>query len=107
MGSTDDSELPLAVGLSAGRADGQRMELCAATVLEDDRLGTWVDVAVAPLLVGEQERLGGRARLPGQGLVARGAGGGKGAPDPPPIPPLSGTRGGRHPWGARGLTHIP
>src|SRR3954471_11187190 len=38
VGSTGDGEVAGEVGLSAGCAHGQRMELCAAAVLEDDRL---------------------------------------------------------------------
>src|SRR4051794_28412331 len=71
VGSTGDGEFAGAVGLSAGRADGQRMELCAAAVLEDDRLGTGIDVAVSPLLQGEQDRLKFRAGVREQVLVAR------------------------------------
>src|SRR4051812_40319246 len=71
VGSTDDGEVAGAVRLSAGPADGQRMELCAAAVLEDDRLGAGIDVAVSPLLQGEQDRLELRARVREQVLVAR------------------------------------
>jgi hypothetical protein len=46
------------------------MELCAAAVLDDDRLGAGVEVAVAPLLQGEQDRLEIRARVREQVLVA-------------------------------------
>jgi hypothetical protein len=43
-------ELAVADGFLAGGADSQRVEVGAAGVPEDDRLGAGVDVSVAPFL---------------------------------------------------------
>jgi hypothetical protein len=55
-------ELAVTDGFVAGGADGQWLELGAAGVLEDDRLGSGVDVSVAPLFEREQD---GPKGLPG------------------------------------------
>ena len=71
VGAAADGEVAAAYRLAARRADRQRVELGAAAVAEDDGLGAGVDVAVAPLLEREQDRvqlLAGRGQ---QVLVAR------------------------------------
>src|SRR4051794_2487583 len=45
-----DGEVAVEQRLATRLADGERMELRAADVAEDDRLGARVDVAVAPFL---------------------------------------------------------
>jgi hypothetical protein len=50
VGAPGYGELAVTDGFVAGGADGQWLELGAAGVLEDDRLGSGVDVSVAPFL---------------------------------------------------------
>ena len=62
MGAPGYGELAVTDGFVAGGADGQWLELGAAGVLEDDRLGSRVDVSVAPFFEREQD---GPKGLPG------------------------------------------
>jgi hypothetical protein len=71
VGAAGHGELAVANGFLAGGADSHWVEIGAAGVLEDDRLGAGVDVSVAPFFERKEDGLKVSSGLSQQVLVAR------------------------------------